>query len=515
MIVRAWLASVSLAALAGAQTDPEVLALQLPGSVRRTGQLVVDVDGDGRLDLVLACFDEQAKRRELRVHPRGAGSPAFAASPSSPPYPLERDVIAFTFADVDARPGRDLVLFTAERAVAVLPGEGGTPTYAPLFEHRLLWPAPDRERVLILADVVHDVDGDGRDDFLLPEPDGARVVLQRRGEGPPAFAAPVLWSVPAWRSPLETAGTPGAPARIDDDELALRLNLGGEDAEGLGSRPLVQVQARAPRVGLVDLAGDGTPDGVALRNGALWSWPIGPSKVPAATATSVALPLPEDRLLLLDPAFDVQFADISGDRRADLVLTTSARRNDEIEVRIDLLVQRVGDPPFASKPDCRLRLQTLAMPPQLVDADGDGRLDLIAVTVRTDLLRSVGSTGGKPAALDAQLNVFRGDGTRFLVPAALNQQLLLPAGEGRGRQPFVHVVAGAGGKPGVLLLRVDDRIVRQPLQADGARLRLLPAVASAPIAATARLRMLANRRDAVLDDVLAVDDHELLHVRWR
>jgi hypothetical protein len=218
------------------------------------------------------------------------------------------------------------------------------------------------------------------------------------------------------------------------------------------------------------------------------------------------LPLPADRLALLDPAFEVQFADLNRDGRADLLLTTSARRNDEVEVRIDLFLQRDVAPVWAAKPDCRLRMQTVATAAQLVDADGDGRLDLVAITVRTDLLR--GLTGEGKTSLQAQLNVFRGNASGFDVPAMLNQQLELPVRQGRQRSPFVHVLAGPAGA--FVLLRIEDRLALQPLQRADTRLRLLPPVWQVPIPPTSSPQLAHNA-----PEVLVIDKHELLHVSWR
>jgi hypothetical protein len=499
------LALVGSAMTMQAQASPDVVALQLPKTVRLTDLLDVDVDNDGRSDLVLACFDEQTKKRELRTHLRSPRAPQFAAEPSTTPYALERDVIAFTFADVNASPGRELVLFTAERAVAVLPAASASeaPRYEPLFAHRLLWAVPDATKALALDDVVHDVDGDGLDDFLLPEADGARLVLQRRKEGAVRFLPPVMWQLPAWRSPLEE-GTAGGPIRARGGEV--RFDLFDDAGEDVDTQPLVQLSARTPRLLLCDLVGDGARDAIALRNDSLWCWAIGPGAEIAATPAPMPLPLPADRLTLLDPAFEVQFADLNRDGRADLLLTTSARRNDEVEVRIDLFLQRDAAPAWAAKPDCRLRMQQVAAAAQLVDADGDGQLDLVAITVRTDLLR--GLTGEGKTALQAQLNVFHGNAAGFDVPAMLNQQLELPVRQGRQRSPFVHVMAGPAGA--ALLLRIEDRLALQPLQCFDTRLRLLPPVWQVPIPPTASPQLAHNA-----PEVLVVDKHELLHVSWR
>ena len=93
----------------------------------------------------------------------------------------------------------------------------------------------------------------------------------------------------------------------------------------------------------------------------------------------------------------------------------------------------------------------------------------------------------------------------------LNQQVQLSAPTERASNPFVRVVAGAAGTAGSLLLRSEDRIALQPLERDGTSLRLLPPVWQVPIAVTARPRVVAG----TTNEVLVVDTHELLHVRWR
>lgn len=496
------LAAVAPCAGAAAQEAPPTTTLQLPAPLVLTGTLTVDVDGDGRLDLVLACRDPDTGRREVRVHRRRAEAPPFANEPSAPPYAVEKDVVAFCFADVDPAPGRELVLCTPEQVVAVVPGADGAQRYEVLAAHRLVWPAPDRGAVLPLAGACVDLDGDGHDDLLLPGPDGLAVLLggRRPAPGTPCRIEP-------FRSALE--GRSGGGAELGDDRLSFRFPLGDgdDDDDGDDRGPLLALQARAPRFLPVDADGDGRLDLVALRNGGLWCW-RGDGDGAFAVVPTSPLPLPPDRLALFDPAFDVQLAKLDGDAVPDLVLTTSARRDDEIEVRVEAF-RRAPDGTCEKPAKCRLRLQTLATAPQLVDADGDGVLDLVAVTVRTDRLR--GLVGDSAEALDAQLNVFRGSGGSFATPALMTQIVPLPVERGGDGQPFVRVLAGQGGSPGDVLLRLGRTLVRRPLVRDGERLQLGPPANRLPLGEKARPRALLDAPG----EVLVLDEHELLHVRMR
>lgn len=488
-----------LAALA--PQEPAVATIQVPAHVVVTGTLRSDVDGDGRDDVVLACRNTETKGRELRLHRRRAEGPPFDNTPSLPPYELESDVVAFTFADVTPAPGRELVLLTAERAVAVERDADGVATYRPLFAPRLVWPAADPDFVLPLPDAPCDFDGDGRCDLLLPQPDGA--VLWRA-----AGAEPFLLTLPRKQSPL--AGRQkgphgnGGPASLSGDELRLRFRLGDDDGDASNDGPLLRLRATAPPCRCLDLDGDGRLDLVALRNGSLFA---GMQRTDGRIERREwALPLPEDRLVLFDPSFDVQCADLGGDGRAELIVTTSARRDDEIEVRIDVFAAG-ADGGWGTQSNGRLRVQTLAQPPQLVDADGDGRLDLVLLTVRTDMLR--GLTGDGPQALDAQLAIFRGNGERFVLPAMLQQALRLPASAEGGNTPFVRVLAGTGGTAGELLAREENVLQRRPLRRDGERLQLLPAAAKFVLPKRARLEPPA----APSTEVLVRTEHELQWVR--
>ncbi|MBL8728966.1 MAG: VCBS repeat-containing protein [Planctomycetes bacterium] len=477
--------------------QPAVTTIQVPAHVVVTGTLRTDVDGDGRDDLVLACRDTDSKRRELRLHRRRAEGLPFDNTPTLPPYVLERDVIAFTFADVTAAPGRELVLLTAERAVAVGRDADGTATYHPLFAPRLVWPAADPDFVLPLPGARCDVDGDGRDDLLLPQPDGA--VLWRA-----AAAVPFELTLPPRRSPLAGRGkgpvAGNGPATLSGDELRLRFSLGGDDGDERDDGPLVRLRATAPPCRSLDLDGDGRLDLAAVRNGRLFA---AMQQADGAFARrEVALPLPADRLSLFDPSFDVQCADLGGDGRAELLVTTSASRDDAIEVRIDVFATG-ADGGWLPQANGRLRVQPLAQPPQLVDADGDGRLDLVLVTVRTDMLR--GLTGEGPQALDAQLAIFRGTGDRFAVPAMLQAALRLPANGDGGNTPFVHVVGGD------LLVREENVLQRRPLRRDGDRLLLQPAAVSFALPQGARLEPLL----APGTEVLVRTAHEVLWVDLR
>lgn len=489
-------AALSLFAPLAAQTPatPTVTTIQLPETTTITDVIEQDVDGDGLLDLVLATRDRGERAAGVQVHLRAKAGAPFAAAPSRPPLALDRDVVAFAFADVLPAPGRECVLLTPERAVAATLAADGSPEYTPLGALQLVWPAPARGAAMLLDDACGDLDGDGADDLLLPEPDGAAWL--RAGK------EPLRWSLPAWRNPA-TAGQNGAAGfRAEGSRLEAQLTVGDGDAEAARSNgPLARASFRTPTMRRLDLDGDGALEVVAVRNDKAF---VARMRDGALQASAIALPLPADRLIAFDPAFDVQFADCNGDKRADLLLTTSARRGDELEVRVDLFLAR-ADGAFGDKQDARLRVQTLAGAPQLVDCDGDGVLDLALRTVKLDALRAL--NGDAPTSVETQLTIFRGAGDRFVQPAMLATVLQVAAREGAG-QPYLRVLAAPRGQAGSVLLREDDQLHRRPLAVDGRKLRLDPPDCAMPLPKGARLLAGTDPKEAFVRRA-----HELTHVR--
>ncbi|MEQ1633350.1 MAG: VCBS repeat-containing protein, partial [Planctomycetota bacterium] len=482
------------------QTDPVREVLQIDKPMRFLRVHFVRVDGDDRDDLVAVCAT--AGRRELRTWRRRTGAVEFGGVPSI--VVLEKDVVAFAFVTAAVGAERALVLFTPERAVLASVGSDATITYTALFSHRLVWPAADPDDCLLLADCVLDLDGDGRSDLVVPEPDSARVLLQQASESTIAFAAPSSWSLPPRIDRIAGKGKKQlrAPSRLE-------FRLGGDDDDlAREGGPLVSVRGRTPPIQFADLDGDKRADGFAVRNETIWWWAQTSKGAFQSEPSSWPLPLPEDRLAVFDPAFDVQMHAIDGDARADLVVTTSAQRDGAIEVRVDLYRQREGGEPFAKTADSRLRMQSLAGAPQVLDVDGDGDQDLVTVTLRTDLLTAL---DGPAAELDVQCNVFQNVDGRFVLPAMLTQKLALhPRKARRGGGTFVRAIGSPDGRGSAILVQDGESLQLRPLVPQGRKLAL----------ADPSWRVPTGEQDVPAETVRAgecviVGEREATVVRWR
>jgi hypothetical protein len=447
------LACCALAALSAAQ-EPGVSYVQFPGrSIQDV--VVADADGDGGDDLVVSLRASEDSGREIVWCLRREGTPALRA-PADRSLPLPRDVVAFIVADVDQNPGRELVLLSPSRVVAVIwPRDAERPAYRSLGSVDLLWQPPSPRYAFAFQEGVADLDGDGLDDLVLPQVGGFRAFVQRRGgDGQVTFEESELV-------------LPSAVASDRQRNLArFEAQRGsGEIRFGDSGQPqfLVEIthEVGAPR--LVDWNADERRDVVALVGSRLAVFMQQAEGRFEPTPTAV-VELPERGMPLFDPSSFADCIDLDGDGRAEFVRASG--RTEEDEVRSVLEIHRgQGGGSLAEEADERLLLQGFVSAPRFTDVDGDGVQDLVIGSLRTDLVDALAGGGSK--AFDAQINVFLGrggedDALRFRRPVALVHRVQVPTdglrAADRAMIEFVSDFDGDGLRD--LFVRLGDGVLR-------------------------------------------------------
>lgn len=348
--------------------------INTPGPVTALG--LADIDGDGRDDVVVTTRGGTAAEPVRRLHVYLQKRPATLSDKPDMTVALPTEAATIHLVDVDDKPGRDIVLRTREGLVAFERDDRGQLLEQTTLVVKLPWPgAVAAGEDIQLHDDPVDVNGDGRDDLLLPVQTGYRLLLGKKGGG---LVADRLFE---------------AAEKVD-----YRVGWAGYSSHWF------TLTRTVPAAGVVDHNGDGRLDVMMLvdntqqvfmqrRGGGFAPRPIEHTLFGREEGEKDQL---ETRQILR--------ADINGDRRTDyVVIITQGKLSlfDSFVVRIHVFFNkpRTG---IARRPDQIIKLKGAAAGPetvQLADLTGDGKLDLVVPVVKTDLLSNIAKALSKTVHL--------------------------------------------------------------------------------------------------------------------
>jgi hypothetical protein len=322
---------------------------------RITGAEIADLDGDGRGDLLCIAFSglPPEEHRELRVRfQRPDGT-----LPTAPDWSAEvpRGTAVFDLADIDPTPGVEILFLRRERVdVLSLAGRRAA-------RHSLELPAPSLglasdERGL---DRIRLVRNDlGPEPRLLVPLLGAFLVLSPGGEvlGQPAAGGRANYFVPPQSGPL-----------LSESELEIYFD--------------------APRMNAGDVDGDGRTDLIAssrheirvFRQTEDGRFANEPDLVLALRLLS------EADHIRSSGQVRVATADFDGDGKADLLVSQTGGGILDAESRAALHLNRGGTWNLHT-PDQVFHVKGGTLTNQLLDLDGDGRVELIDVRLPLNVL---------------------------------------------------------------------------------------------------------------------------------
>ena len=381
-----------------------------------------DVNGDGRPDLLVVAAPARPRfDRKLLVYLGRRGGSAFAPSPDIT-IDLPDDVVALAPGDVLPDPGREIVLFSGHGAYAWQPGRERQRAIR-LAEADVLWQLPHPTRVILWEAGVRDIDGDGLDDLLIPEPDGYRIALQRRGASGEVTFDPVsvIRLPPDPVAEAQAESLSGLLLRGDRRRIEVALRLG--DRGGEPSGPLLDVIESVPAPQLADWDADGDLDLLALTASRLHVWTQDNGRFQAVRPEGFASPVTVDRGRLFDISYGAYAGDLDGDGRVDCVMFAGDQRADEVRTQVLVFLQAAGPFGPGGVPQQVLVIAGFAGAARLDDVDGDGRPDLVAMSFRPDFLETIKGGGD----IEVELYVYRNEGGRFSRNPHLTHVMRLPA----------------------------------------------------------------------------------------
>ena len=327
-----------------------------------------DLDGDSLQDLAVVARDSRGRRRLLVFYQRRGRGYTRAPDVSLDLGPGAAAVGAA------ARPGlegADLIALGPE-GVMLFRNLGGRKfaAEAEVARARTLVRAADPDQMAIWS-LVLDTNGDGFDEVLVPRRDGYAAVSPYGKGGGAVYPAPTREEL------LDLEGYLVA-ARVSFPTLWV-ADFDGDGKPKPGAR--IKLPAAGPFDGArKDRRDDGKPG--------VWTWPLAGGE----PSGRYAVPWSGTKGGTVARSGVSLVGDVDGDKRADLVEVTSSWDTREPIVDIATSVTwRLNrrESPFSEKSGGRLAVAGVFLAGSLEDFDGDGRRDLVLVTVAKDIMSSV------------------------------------------------------------------------------------------------------------------------------
>lgn len=344
ILVLIWLAT---AASAQEQGPFERIKLEFPGFIQ--DHLLRDLDGDGRLDILVvhgAPGDNEDHRLGICLQR------AEAAFDPCTIFDLPEEARALDAGPLDGNVGAELVVLTTEGARVTSFVDGRFGALRTLTDRPNLF-AGSEPGVPRPLDLLFDLDGDGREELLLPSLEGP--VWVREGGPPHTFAS---------------------PASVGYQLTARAGDINGFLRDDFQAR--ITTRQQTPDLFVEDFDGDGRLDVITLRDNVISVFPqAADGSFPATPSRSLERSSLEDEEAATEFTGEAAtFSQLDGDGHADLVLMKWGSSEERTRMDRSIYFSR-ADGSLPEVPDQQVRSESVFPDFDIRDLNGDGRRDLV------------------------------------------------------------------------------------------------------------------------------------------
>ncbi|HXD83736.1 MAG TPA: FG-GAP-like repeat-containing protein [Rudaea sp.] len=388
------------------------------------GAATVDVNGDGKPDLILTNANDNTVSVLLNTTAPGAVTPTFAAQQTfatgSGPYSVAAS-------DINGDGKADLIVANdSDNTVSVLlnataPG-AGTPTFAA----KQTYAAGSGPFSVAAADM----NGDGKPDMVVANVNGNTVSVLLNTTAPPTappnFATQQTFA--AGSSPLSViAADVNGDGKLDlvaanqtanSVSVLLNTTVAGAIMPSFSAQNTFATGSTPNSIAIGDLNGDGKPDLVVTNSGGATVSVLLNNTTPGATTPIFAT---QQTFATGNNPHSVAIADINGDGKPDLIVTN--RGDSTVSVLLNTTPSGAATPTFSAQVTfpTGTGLRSVAA----VDINGDGSPDLIVANQNDDtvsvLLNTTPSGAATPSFGPQQtFSTGTGTGPRSVTAADIN-----------------------------------------------------------------------------------------------
>ncbi len=403
----------------------------------------VDVNGDGKPDLIVANQTNNTVSVRLNITAPGASTQSFATQQT---FTIDNNPVSVTAADVNGDGKPDLIVANLmSNTVSVLLNTTAAGASTPSFAIQQTF-ATDHNPDSVTA---ADVNGDGKPDLIVANASSNTVSVllntTEPGAAAPSFAAQQTFATgthPVSVAAVDVNGDGKADlivANNNSGSVSVLLNTTspGATTPSFAAQQTFATGNYPESVTAADVNGDGKPDLMVANHDSNTVSVLLNTTAPGASASSFATQ--QTYATGTTPA-SVTAADVNGDGKPDLIVANDG--NNTVSVLTNTTAPGASSPSFATQQTFATGAYSQSV--TAADMNGDGKADLIVANASSNTVSVLLNTTAAPTAS---------------APSFVAQQPFATGSTGSAPQSVLTADINGDGKPDLIVANNNDNTV--------------------------------------------------------